>query len=50
LSEGIYYLKLSGLNGVSNKKIVVKRWWDLFILSFWQYSVSLVALLEKPHL
>ena len=25
LSEGIYYLKLSGLNGVSNKKIVVKR-------------------------
>jgi hypothetical protein len=25
LSEGIYYLKLFGLNGVSNKKIVVKR-------------------------
>jgi hypothetical protein len=25
LSEGIYYLKLSGLNGVSNKKIVIKK-------------------------
>lgn len=25
LSEGIYYLKLSGLNGVSNKKIIIKK-------------------------
>lgn len=25
LSEGIYYLKLSGLNGISNKKIIVKK-------------------------
>jgi hypothetical protein len=25
LNEGIYYLKLSGLNGISNKKIVIKK-------------------------
>ena len=25
LSEGMYYLKLSGSNGVSNKKIVIKK-------------------------
>ena len=25
LSDGIYYLKLSSLNGVSNKKIIVKK-------------------------
>lgn len=25
LSEGIYYFKISGLNGVSNKKIIIKR-------------------------